>query len=378
VRGWFLLTRGALFLALAGAAAGCGRLGFDPLSQGSGDGGGPDDGGIPSDSGSVTADAGLPATCDIGDLRYVVTTEVDESDAGESPEPPHLGAGLSLREAIGLSNGRAGRECIHFDRAMTIEIPVAELPAIDDPAGVEIDGAGAVQLVGIPILPQIPTGIDLIAGSSAVRGLDVANFEIGIQAKSTGNTVGPGNRTHGCSIGVRIDAAGNTVRGLRSHDNTEHGIQIPALIDDTEVTQVLLYRNANDGIQVSGTGLVVRHATIALNQVGIAASGDASGLVVENSIFYQQGGAGVSVAAPDDVDLLDFCDFFDDTCDNCDAGASSITDDPLFLDVVANDYRLGEGSPAINAGTDTGLDVNGDQPGSFNGAAPDMGALESD
>ncbi len=51
--------------------------------------------------------------------------------------------------------------------------------------------------------------------------------------------------------------------------------------------------------------------------------------------------------------------------------------DPRFTDVVANDYRLGEGSPAINAGSDTGLDVNGDQPGSFNGAAPDMGAFES-
>ena len=378
MRGWFLLTRGALFLALAGAAAGCGRLGFDPLSQGEGDGGGPDDGGISSDSGPVTSDAGFPATCDIGDVRYVVTTELDESDAGESPEPPHLGAGLSLREAIGLSNGHAGRECIQFDRAMTIMIPTGELPGIGDPDGVEIDGGGAVRLEGIPVLPQIPTGIDLVAGASAVRGLEVVNFEVGIQAQSTGNTVGPGNRVHGCAVGVRIAGNGNTVFGLRSHENSEHGIQIPAGVDATEVTQALLYRNAGDGVQARGSNIQVRHATFTLNQIGFDASGDASAIAIQNSIFYQQGGAGVSVAAPEDVDLLDFCDFFEDTCTNCDPGASSVDADPRFTDVVANDYRLGEGSPAINAGSDTGLDVNGDQPGSFNGAAPDMGAIESE
>ena len=120
MRGWFLHTRGALLLTLAVAAAGCGRLGFDPVSRAGEDGGEPGDGGTLSDSGSVLSDGGTPATRDTGDLTYLVTTEADESDAGETGEPPHLGTGLSLREAIQLSNGRAGRECIHPHREGTL------------------------------------------------------------------------------------------------------------------------------------------------------------------------------------------------------------------------------------------------------------------
>lgn len=371
VRGW--CCAGASLLALAG----CGRLWFDPVAQGG------DDGGVTGDGGSADAgdssDAGLPATCDGGDLTYRVTTDIDESDAGESAEPPHLGTGLSLREAIGLANGRAGRQCIQFDRPMTISIPTAELPGLADIDGVEIDGGGEVHVTGEPVAPQLPTGIDLVAGVNAVRGLRLSNFEVGIQAQSPGNTIGPGNHVHGCAVGIRLAGSGNTVRGLRSHDNTEHGVQIPPLVADSRVEQVILHHNAGTGIQANGTiNLAVRHATIALNGTGIAAGDDASGLLVENSIFFQNSGAGVVVVAPEDVDTIDFCDFFDDTCSNCTAGASSITDDPLFVSVVDSDYRLGTGSPAIDKGTETGLDLNGDLPGDFNGLAPDLGALESD
>jgi hypothetical protein len=358
------------------ALAGCGRLWFEPPARE--DGGTQDDGSPPFDA-DRDLDAGIVATCESADLAYVVTTEVDENDAGESAEPPHLGAGLSLREAIGLSNGRAGRECIQFERPMTISIPTAELPGIADAEGVEIDGGGTVHVTGVPVAPQLPVGLDLVAGPSAVRGMRFSNFEVGIQAQSTASTIGPGNHVHGCAVGVRLVGSGNTIRGLRSHDNTEHGIQIPPLVDDSRVTQVILHHNAADGIQANGaTNLAVRHATIALNQIGIGAADDAAGLLVENTIFYQNAGAGIVVASPDDIDVVDFCDFFDDTCSNCTIGDNSIASDPLFIAIADNDYRLGPGSPAIDAGTETGLDVNGDAPGDFNDLAPDLGALESD
>lgn len=47
---------------------------------------------------------------------------------------------------------------------------------------------------------------------------------------------------------------------------------------------------------------------------------------------------------------------------------NSINTDPLFVDVMANDWNLEEGSPCIDTGIDVGL--------SFAGTAPDMGAYE--
>ena len=68
------------------------------------------------------------------------------------------------------------------------------------------------------------------------------------------------------------------------------------------------------------------------------------------------------------------------TCDACSGlGNGSLTDDPVYLDAAGYDFRLQPSSTLINAGTDTGYDVNGPAPGNglFNDTAPDIGAFES-
>ena len=50
--------------------------------------------------------------------------------------------------------------------------------------------------------------------------------------------------------------------------------------------------------------------------------------------------------------------------------AEAIYGDPLFMNPDSNDYRLKQGSPAINAGLDVGLP--------YIGSSPDLGAFESD
>jgi len=351
----------------------CGRLGFETHDPaGTGDGGAADGG--DGDGGGGEIDAGLTDLCEDPATLLVVTTDVDEDDAGEVAQPPHLGSGLSLREAIGIANQRAGRDCIRFDRPMTISIDPAALPALTDDAGTVIDGGGVVHVTGVPVAPQLATGIDVAAGPSAVLGLRVSNFATGINAGSADGVLGPGDNVHGCANGVRVAGAGTSIRALRSHDNSEHGIRIEAAITGTDVAQTILHHNGQDGIRANGPDVSVRHATIALNGTGIAGSGDAA-ISVVNSIFYQNTGAGVSV---ENEASIDFCDFFQDGCNNCFIGGSSITDDPQFTSVVDSDYSLAAGSPAIDKGSDTGLDVNGDAAGLFNDLAPDMGALESE
>ncbi len=55
----------------------------------------------------------------------------------------------------------------------------------------------------------------------------------------------------------------------------------------------------------------------------------------------------------------------------------SVLADPRFLGQDAGDFRLAPGSPAVNAGFDSGLDVNGPAAGDFNGSGPDLGGRES-
>lgn len=295
---------------------------------------------------SAGTDAGPPNDC------LVVTTTADENDPGESAVPPHLGAGLSLREALLLANDRAGRDCILFDGAMTISIAGAQLPASTDEDGVVVDGQEQVTLVGASAPGT--AGLEVSAGSGDLRGLTVSLF----------------------AVGVRLGGAHNRVRRLVSSGNTEHGIQIAAAAADTEVVQTVLYDNGTDGIQApAGSDLRIFHATVIANGgPGINATGTL-GLVLENSILAENGGAGLALDLV--ATTIDYDDFYGDTCDVCAIGSHSITSNPRITNAGSGDFRLKAGSPAVDRGVDTGIDVNGAAAGLYDGTAPDLGAIES-
>lgn len=331
--------------ALAGAAMACGRFGYDGRDPG--DGGPPDAG----DGGGSLPDGGPgPDDC-AGTLT--VTTGSDEDDAGESAEPPHLGAGLSLREAIAIGNQRAGTDCIGFDGVTSIA-PASDLPSLEDPDGTAIDGAGVVQ----------------IGGSTA----------IGLRLVSDGNQLFNLEMT-GAQVCLQVNGAGSLLRGLHIHDCGSTGLVVAASASQTELGPCLFHDTGDSGIQALGSvDLAIRNCTITTTGgSGVDATAGGTGLLVENSIVFDNRDNGVAVdpGATATVVFSDVSGNRLEQCLNCTPGEGAIAADPLFTDATLDDYTLQVGSPAIDTGRVNGLDVNGGLPGEYNGDAPDMGGLES-
>lgn len=343
-------ARMLLVVAAALAAAACGRLGYQE-HQLDGDGGPPDarDG----DGSSDLPDGGPgPGGC-IGTLE--VTISADEDDAGESPEPPHLGTGLSLREAIAIANDRAGLDCITFSGAASILVG-SELPALEDPDGTAIDGGGVVSIASGG---AVPIGLRLLSDGNQLFGLEV----------------------HDVMTGIQLNGSGSRLYGIHVRDCPTAGIVVAAAALDTEIAVSLLHDNREAAVQALGTtGLRVINCTIVKNAgTGVNATAGAVDLYVENTLVTGNQDYGIAVDA-DAPASLDYDDIFGnrlEDCLNCTPGPSSIAVDPMYVSQVGDDYHLVTGSPAIDTGRVNGIDVNGDAAGDYNGDAPDMGAFES-
>ena len=333
-------------MACALAVSACGRFGYQALER-DGDGGPPDAG----DGGETLPDGGPgPDGCL---TTMIVTTGSDEDDAGESGEPPHLGAGLSLREAIAIGNARAGLDCIVFSGVTAISSG-SELPPLEDPDGTAIDGGGGLQLGG-----GAATGLRLVSDGNQIFNLEL-----------TGNQV--------C---MQVNGSASLLRGLHIHDCASAGLVVAATAAETDIGPCLFHDIGDTAIQALGTaGLTVRNCTItAAGGSGVDATAAGTDLLVENSIIFDNRDYGVAVD-PDAAATVVYSDVSGnrlEDCLNCIPGEGAITGDPMFVDPVADDYTLATGSPAIDTGRVNGIDVNGGSEGDFNGLAPDMGGLES-
>lgn len=332
-------------LGLAAAAAACGRSGYDGHTAFR-DGAPGGDGGATADASHVF-DGSLPVDC------LVVTTGGDEEDAGEVPTPPHLGGGLSLREAITLANATGGGDCIRFDDAVTAVSFAAVLPAIDDDGGLLIDGARQVSLGG-----GAAVGLTLASAANTIRGLEITGVDTGVLI-TTGAPVLRDLHIHGNDLGIRLEpGAGADLGPCLIHDNGGAGIHAQGSVD-----------------------LSVRHCTIANNQAsGIDATVASTGLLVLSSIVAENGDPGIQVDDQTSVDTIDFSAVADNqvaNCQTCTLGTNTTTQSPMFTDPALEDYTLLPGSPAIDTGTDVGFDRNGGAAGDSNGRGPDMGYHET-
>jgi hypothetical protein len=347
-----------------------------------------------------------------------VTTAIDERDPDASPEAPG-GAGLSLREAIEWVNSQGEAKVITMAAPLTVTMTGAQKDLVLTAPGAAVVAEPGVTLDfdGFNLACLVLDGPDQLLAGVSLRGCDsifvtlspgshgsqVTQCSIGPgpaaigvngQADSPGgpplpppaSLVGPGNDLAGLDTGVRLTGTdyavvGNgihhnsvgvvatgvraTLVGNRIHDNTGTsgpnvgtGLLVSQGPGPVTVLHGVFEGNGASGIAASTIPLVVRNSIFTRNEsFGIdAPAGDFEPGALGPNGYHQNGAGPLSSLSPETGDVLE---------------------DPLFVNDPAGDFRLLPASPAVDAGLDTGLDVNGAGEASFWGAAPDLGAEES-
>ena len=331
----------------------------------------------------------------------LVTTADDENDGGATPASPG-GTGLSLREAINFANGAAGRQSILVPSGFSIAL-TNELPSPSDASGVDIVGDGALldgsglggsddcvavtaaqtRLFGLEIqnCSRSPLRTAVNAIDSHFSRLNIHDNGQEVFLNGTNARFGPDNEvSRSADVCVGVVSVAATIDRNFIHDCPGRGLVLTGSSDGTLVLGNVIARSAPGILFGSGANNnTLVHNVLHANSDGINAGATPSGIVMQNNIFSANTGFGMRA---DDLVFAanDHNDYFGNsvgTCDACSLGTGSLTSDPQYIDAAADDFRLQPTSANINAGIDTGYDVNGPAAGSFNGANPDIGAKES-
>jgi PKD repeat protein len=356
------------------------------------------------DSGGLRASASsLVLVISAGNLVRV-TTAADENDGGATPASPG-GTGLSLREAITFAHGAASRQSIlvpaGFAIALTSELPILTaalgMDIIGD--GVLLDGSGTgpsddcLEINGpnnrvfgfeIQNCARSPLRLDLNADGSQFSRLNIHDNPQPVILNGLNVRFGPDNEVGGsASHCLTVVAADATIDRNFFHDCQGRGLDLTGNSDRAFVLGNVITRSEPGALFGNGAlDLVFSHNVLHANRSeGLFASTVDTGILLQNNIFSSNAAVGVrgtdSVFAANDHNNY-FANGTAD-CSGCSLGTGSLTVDPRYMDSSADDFRLQPGSPLIDAGVDTGNDVNGADPGNglFSGSNPDIGAHES-
>lgn len=353
-----------------------------------------------TDTGGLSGYRGFDVVVVPSSSVLVVTTAVDESNAGATPASP-MGAGFSLREALVYANATAGRQSILIPRGTTIVLS-GRLPATADGAGVDVVGDRAVidgsgqkgpsielasagdRLLGVEVHGTSGPGVRLSGAGVQVERTYVHDNAGAVETTGAACHFGPDNEIAFQNEGLSVSSQCLVERN-RVHDCGSYGIHVVTNGSGSTLRFNATYRNAT-GIGVAGltNSVTVVHNVMVFNTGAVSGSGGGIELGgtsqdVRNNILAFNGTYGMdarSASAP----IEDYNDYFSNTkgaCAGCTPGPHGAAVDPRFIDAATDDYRLLPGSPVIDAAVDLGLDVNGPEPGLFDGPAPDMGAWEA-
>jgi hypothetical protein len=335
-----------------------------------------------------------------------VTTPLDENDSGATPGSPN-GTGLSLREAITFANAVPGKQSILVPAGFSIALG-SQLPSPTDPAGVDLVGDGVVwdgtgtgaaddciqtaaaqtRIFGFEIrnCRRSPLRLAVGAAGSQLSRLNIHDNSQAVVLRDTNVIFGPNNEvSRSADHCISVVGQADTIAANYIHDCATRGIDLTGNSANTLLIGNVIARS-DPGIffGAGADNCVLWHNVVHANLgdgIWVGSSAD-TGIQLRNNIL--SGNAGYGLRATDSAFIAnDHNDYFGNvlgTCDACSSlGAGSLQSDPLYLSAAANDYRLQLSSPNVNAGIDTGADVNGPEPGNglFNGSNPDIGAHES-
>ena len=335
-----------------------------------------------------------------GDLA-TVTTGVDEANAGATPANPQ-GAGFSLREAVAWAAATPGAQVVLVPAGTTVAL-TSQLNFPDGQAltvvgrgaildGTAIPGAGSScldiagqfkTLVGLEIRNCPGWPLYVTGANNAVQECSIHDNAYGASWYGTPGLFGPGNvvfanRFYGLSLGAPAEARDNVIHS----QVTGPGVVLYSAADGSLLVGNVIRDNPlGITINTQCDGVRVLHNTVHGNGgAGVSWPNNTSGHDVRNNVFSSNAGWGLDGLGTGlaTVDANDFFQNGSGACRSCATlGPASQAVDPGYVDLAARDLRLLRTSPLRNAGVDTGQDRNGAAAGNFNGAAPDVGAFES-
>jgi parallel beta-helix repeat protein len=257
---------------------------------------------------------------------------------------------------------------------------------------------GKVTIAGLE-LQNCQDGIQIFAGNNpkaTIRDCKIHNNnQAGILVyNQPDQKIGPGNDlSNNGSVGISLYMSGSSltvIRGNNIHENGQAGIALYNEFfntdgpDNNTIEFNAIWRNTLSGIYLiqNSDNNTIRHNTVAYNGAhnGLTIQNNTcNGNDVRNNIFVGSDTNGID-SAGSIFAYLDYNLFYDNgaaDCNDCPDQPHSVYQDPQFVSVVRNDFRLRKNSPAIDRGVDLDLDVNGPSTGKYNGTAPDIGAFES-
>jgi hypothetical protein len=348
----------------------------------------------------------------------VVDTDslVDDNNWANTCDVKGTDGRTSLAEAVRIANGSAvpmnivfsgTRNIVGGGQQLWMNTPVRFLA---DPGAVVLDGVSlALNATGILVsgleFTRLTTPI-IVADASEVRLEDLYVHDgAGIEVRGKARVVRA--RMSGCSgvacvyttswgaylalfssdlqgpgtgVGVSLDTCATATPGVMGTGSSPY---LSFLNGWSDTGSAFIAASVLTGFSVAvsgGTAITCPHPVVAnvtfdRNGTGVR-RGDAGGYVLD-SVFTNH-----TVAAVDPAvcafDQLARNLTWGNASDGCLASSTGLlAADPLFLDAAARDYRLQYASPAKDAGTANGTEVDDAAPGLYLGAAPDRGGRET-
>lgn len=153
--------------------------------------------------------------------------------------------------------------------------------------------------------------------------------------------------------GIRCE--GNSIVKLRRNiisGNGQHGIYADAT-SSVNIINNVIYGNSSSGIELQGrAGSICNNTIVGNSRNGISCAMGGS-LRIVNNIVVNNGSYGL-LCASSPAPQISFNDVHGNSDGNysgCSAGTGDISSDPVFVNASSHDFRLGNGSPCIDAGT---------------------------